>query len=64
MANEFDSLRLMTLQEVANALNVSHHTVRAWTRTGRIRPTRICRRLLFQPTEVQRLIESATAPKN
>jgi excisionase family DNA binding protein len=60
MANENGSLRLMDLREVASALHVSPHTVRMWTRNGRITPTRICRRLLFLPTEVQRLIENAT----
>jgi excisionase family DNA binding protein len=59
MVNE--ELRLMSLQEVATALHVSPHTIRAWTRTGRITPTRICRRLLFKPDEVHRLIASATA---
>jgi len=60
MANENEALRLMNLQEVATVLHVSPHTIRMWARTGRIHPTRICRRLLFQPAEVQRLISSAT----
>jgi excisionase family DNA binding protein len=60
MANENDELRLMSLQEVATVLHVSPHTIRMWTRTGRINPTRICRRLLFRPDEVQRLITSGT----
>ena len=61
MANENKALRLLNLEEVAHLLHVSPHTIRMWTRTGRIHPTRICRRLLFQSTEVQRLIASATA---
>ena len=60
MANENETLRLMDLQEVAAVLHVSPHTIRMWTRTGRITPTRICRRLLFKPDEVHRLIASAT----
>ncbi len=60
MENENYSPRLMDLQEVAAALHVSVHTIRSWARTGKIRPTRICRRLLFQPSEVNRLILSAT----
>jgi excisionase family DNA binding protein len=60
MANENEALRLMNLQEVAAVLHVSPHTVRMWTRTGRITPTRICRRLLFRPEEVHRLIANAT----
>jgi excisionase family DNA binding protein len=50
----------MNLQEVATVLHVSPHTIRMWTRTGRITPTRICRRLLFRPDEVHRLIAGAT----
>ena len=64
MPNENDLTRLMNLKEVATALHVSPHTVRMWTRTGRIFPTRICRRLLFQPVEVQRLIDRATTHEN
>jgi excisionase family DNA binding protein len=60
MASENEALRLMNLQEVAAVLHVSPHTVRMWTRKGRIHPTRICRRLLFLPAEVQRLIDNAT----
>jgi hypothetical protein len=32
---------------------------RKWTRSGRLRPTRLCRRLLFCPDEVARLIAEA-----
>jgi excisionase family DNA binding protein len=51
--------RLLTLEEVANALRVSPHTVRSWVRQSRLRPVRLCRRLLFDPAEVQRLLEEA-----
>jgi excisionase family DNA binding protein len=40
---------LLTLAEVADRLRVSKHTVRSWTRSGRLLPVRICRRLLFTP---------------
>ena len=48
--------RLMTLLEVADLLRVSKHTVRAWVRKGRLRPVRICRRLLFSPEAVARFV--------
>jgi len=51
--------RLLTLVEVADLLRVSPHTIRAMVRKGRLRPTRICRRLLFSPEEVSRLISEA-----
>jgi excisionase family DNA binding protein len=54
-----DSPRLMTLMEVASALRLSPHTIRSLIRRGKLRPTRICRRLLFAPEEVSRLLAEA-----
>lgn len=51
--------RLLTLLEVSDLLRVSKHTVRAWVRKGRIRPVRLCRRLLFSADEIARLIAGA-----
>jgi len=51
--------QLLTLLAVANALCVSPHTVRSWVRQGRLRPVRICRRLLFDPAEVSRFLSEA-----
>jgi excisionase family DNA binding protein len=51
--------KLLTLTAVAEALSVSPHTVRAWVRKGRLKPLRLCRRLLFDPAEVHRLLEVA-----
>ena len=62
-ANDAVSLKtttpLLTLREVAETLRVSPHTIRAWVRRGRIRPLRLCRRLLFDPNEVSRFIEGS-----
>jgi excisionase family DNA binding protein len=52
-------LQLLTLLEVADLLRVSPHTIRAWVRHGRIRPVRLCRRLLFSPDEIERLLAGA-----
>jgi len=51
--------RLLTLLEVADRLRVSPHTVRSWVRNGRLRPVRVCRRLLFEPAEVIRFLAEA-----
>jgi len=51
--------QLLTLLAVAKALCVSPHTVRAWVRQGKLRPVRICRRLLFDPAEVSRFLREA-----
>jgi excisionase family DNA binding protein len=51
--------RLLTLLEVANLLRISPHTVRKMIRQDRLRPTRICRRLLFHPAEIARFVSEA-----
>lgn len=51
--------KLLTLLAVAEALAVSPHTVRMWVRKGRLRPLRLCRRLLFSPDEVSRFISES-----
>ena len=51
--------RLLTLLEVADLLRLSPHTIRKMVRQDRLRPTKICRRLLFTPDEVARLLMAA-----
>ncbi len=59
LAMPVDLPNLLDLIQVAQALNVSPHTVRSWVRKGRLQPLRICRRLLFLPEELDRFINSA-----
>jgi excisionase family DNA binding protein len=54
MAETFS--RLLTLLEVADTLRLSPHTIRSLVRQGKLHPTRICRRLLFSPADVEQLI--------
>ena len=51
--------QLLTLVAVARALCVSPHTIRAWVRQGKLKPVRLCRRLLFHPDEIARFLENA-----
>ena len=51
--------KLLTLAAVAEALSVSPHSVRKWVRLGKLRPIKICRRLLFAPAEVTRFLSEA-----
>jgi excisionase family DNA binding protein len=51
--------QLLTLLAVAKALCVSPHTVRSFVRQGKLRPVRICRRLLFHPDELARFLAQA-----
>lgn len=51
-----DTIRLLTLEETAAALRLSKHTIRSFVRKGKLCPVRICRRLLFRPADVEKLI--------
>jgi excisionase family DNA binding protein len=51
--------QLLTLSEVANLLRLSPHTIRAMVHKKKLFPVRICRRLLFSPDEVSRLLEES-----
>jgi predicted site-specific integrase-resolvase len=51
--------QLLTLTDLAKRLRLSPHTIRSWVKTGKLIPTRICRRLLFNPTEIARFLATA-----
>ncbi len=51
--------QLATLLELSERLRVSQHTIRSWVRKGKLRPVRLCRRLLFHPEEIQRFLAAA-----
>jgi DNA-binding transcriptional MerR regulator len=51
--------QLLTLLAVAKALCVSPHTIRSWVRQGKLKPVRLCRRLLFHPDDIARLLTEA-----
>jgi excisionase family DNA binding protein len=51
--------QLLTLVAVAKMLCVSPHTVRAWVKKERLRPVRICRRLLFHPDDIARFLAAS-----
>jgi predicted site-specific integrase-resolvase len=56
--------QLLPLVALARALCVSPHTVRSWVKKGRLRPMRLCRRLLFHPDEIARfLAENSSHPR-
>ena len=47
---------LQNIEEAANTLRLSPWTIRAYIRQGRIKPIRIGRRVLIEPSEIQRII--------
>lgn len=56
-------LQLLSLDSVATSLGVSRHTVRAFVRQGRLKPTRVCRRLLFDPKDVEDFVRTAQSAR-
>jgi hypothetical protein len=54
-----NSPQLLDFQTVAAQCSVSPFTVRKWVKEGKLRPIRICRRLLFHPIELARFINEA-----
>ena len=59
-ASSWDNIpQLLTLLAVSKALCVSPHTVRSWVKKGKLRPLRVCRRLLFHPSEIERFLAQA-----
>lgn len=55
--------RLTDVKELASLWQVSPHTIRAWVRQQRLKPTRICRRLLFHPDECARFLAAGNRGK-
>jgi len=49
--------RLLSLEETAEVLRLSTHTVRALVRKGKLHPVRITRRLLFDAADIATLIK-------
>ena len=49
--------KVLTLQEAADHLRVSPHTVRAWVYERRIMPVRMGRLIMFSEEEIERFIE-------
>ena len=56
--------QMLSVTEVAKALSVSPHTIRAWVRQGRLRPTRFCRRVVFHPEEITRFLSNTNNNAN
>jgi excisionase family DNA binding protein len=45
---------LLTLGELASSWKVSKSTIRKWIRNGRLKPVRLCRRVLISQEEAER----------
>jgi excisionase family DNA binding protein len=59
-----DSQRLVfDVKEAARLLSISPWTVRLYIRNGKLKPVRIGRRVLIEPSELQRLVEAGRKPR-
>jgi len=45
---------LLTLDELASSWKISKSTIRKWIRQGKLKPVRLCRRVLISHEEAQR----------
>ena len=55
--------RYLTTEEVAERFRTGKETVRYWKHIGKIRGFKVGRRVLYDETEVQRLIAEARQPE-
>lgn len=51
------STMLLDINEAANELRLSPWTIRLYIRLGKLRPIRIGRRVLLEPSELRRLVD-------
>lgn len=49
------------VEEAAESLGLSRWTIRSYIRDGKIRPTRIGRRVLIEIAEIERLLQAGRA---
>ena len=53
----------MGIKEAADAVGLSHWTLRQYIRQGKVKAVRLGRRVLIEPSELQRLIEQGRGVK-
>lgn len=57
-----ETTRPRTIEEAADELNLSIHTIRAWVTQRRIGCVRLGRAVRIPATEIHRLLEAGAAP--
>ena len=53
---------LWTIEQAANELNLSKHTIRAWVARRKIGYVRLGRAIRISPAEIQRLLDAGHVP--
>jgi excisionase family DNA binding protein len=54
---------VLDVRQAAHALSISPWTIRRYITDGKLRPIRIGRRVLIEPSELQRLVEAGRKPR-
>jgi excisionase family DNA binding protein len=54
---------VLDIKEAAHALSLSPWTIRRYITDGKLKPVRIGRRVLIEPSELQRLVEAGRKPR-
>lgn len=54
---------LLDVKEAAHALSISPWTIRKYITDGKLKPVRIGRRVLIEPSELQRLVVAGREPQ-
>jgi excisionase family DNA binding protein len=55
---------LLGLKEAAESVGLSHWTLRQYVREGKVKAVRLGRRVLIEPSELERLIEQGRSGKD
>jgi excisionase family DNA binding protein len=58
----FEEKLVLSVNQAARALSMSPWTVRAYITAGKLRAVRIGRRVLIEPSELERLITAGRSP--
>lgn len=62
MSNVVRSASLRTVEEAAEEMRLSPHTIRAWIASRRLGHVRLGRAIRVPSSEIQRLLERGTVP--
>jgi excisionase family DNA binding protein len=53
---------VLDIRQAAHALSIRPWTIRRYIKDGKLKPVRIGKRVLIEPSELQRLIEAGRGP--
>lgn len=63
MANIYDGITFYTLQETAEILRLTEHTIYLWCRSGKLKASKPGRKWLIPASEIQKIINGTKNQK-